>query len=207
MAPTDPTARVYLTDREEARERLKKSVDALTHEASLQVKMQQEPLKMLGGASAVGAVLGLVIGRQFRRSRKIYVDAASPVKHQKGLIKAQKNQKGSAAGGALMATIGTLAFKTLTDRVIAPRLESLADRLLTQAGQEKGASAPASQAPPTAATATRSYAQQAPAEGSAPPAPLPQTHAGQVPIPPSQVEAKAKGSEIAPSEMANPNRR
>ncbi|MFC6660175.1 hypothetical protein [Deinococcus multiflagellatus] len=90
--------RVYITEREEARERLKASVDALTREASLQVKMQQEPLKMLGGASAVGAVLGLVVGRQFRRSRKIYVDAQSPVKHQKALVKAQQKQKGGGVG-------------------------------------------------------------------------------------------------------------
>ncbi|PTA69032.1 hypothetical protein [Deinococcus arcticus] len=202
------TERVYITEREEARERLKASVDALTREASLQVKMQQEPLKMLGGASAVGAVLGLVIGRQLRRSRKVYVDAQSPVKHQKALVKAQQKGKGGGGvGGALVATVGTLAFKTLTDKVIAPRLETLADSLMTRAGQAQGAASPVSKAPASAATATRSYAQQAPAERSAPPAMPPQAHAGQVPTPPSQVQAKAEGSAIAPEEMANPNQR
>ncbi|WP_221088336.1 hypothetical protein [Deinococcus aquaedulcis] len=209
-------SRVYITEREEARERLKASVDALTREASLQVKMQQEPLKMLGGASAVGAVLGLVVGRQFRRSRKIYVDAQSPVKHQKALVKAQQKQKGGGVGGALVATLGTLAVKTLTDKVIAPRLETLAESLMARAGQPQetnpaGKASTAdkapSKAPATVGTATLSYAQQAPAERSAPPAMAPQAHAGQVPTPPSQVQAKAEGSAIAPEEMANPNLR
>lgn len=126
-----------LTEREEARERLKASLDALAERASLQVQMQKEPVKMLGGASAVGAVIGLVIGRQFRRSKKIYVDAASPEKHQKALVKAQSAQKGGGGvGGALIATLGTLAVKTLTDRVLAPKLEELAQNLLEKSGEE-----------------------------------------------------------------------
>ncbi len=126
-----------LTDREEARERLKASIDALADRANLQLQMQKEPAKMLGGASAVGAVIGLVIGRQFRRSKKIYVDAESPVKHQQALIKAQKADKGGVGGvgGALVATLGTLAVKTLTDRVLAPKLEELANSLLEKAGE------------------------------------------------------------------------
>lgn len=215
----------YLTEREEARERLKNSVDALTQQASLQVNLQKDPLKMLGGASAVGAVIGMVVGRQFRRSRKIYVDAASPAKHQKALIKAQKSGKGG-VGGALVATLGTLAVKTVMDRVVTPRLEQLADNLLEKSGQPAGATRAAPQ--PTRTPAARpqatggtvsfiktpaqspapaqSYAQQAPAEGSVPPAPAP-AHPGMKPAPASHVEAKAVGSPIAPDEMGNPNRR
>ncbi|MFW8627726.1 hypothetical protein [Deinococcus sp. ME38] len=215
----------YLTEREEARERLKNSVDALTQQASLQVNLQKDPLKMLGGASAVGAVIGMVVGRQLRRSRKIYVDAASPAKHQKALIKAQKSGKGG-VGGALVATLGTLAVKTVMDRVVTPRLEQLADNLLEKSGQPAGATRAAPQ--PTRAPAARpqatggtisfiktpaqspapaqSYAQQAPAEGSVPPAPAP-AHPGMKPAPASHVEAKAVGSPIAPDEMGNPNRR
>ena len=93
-------------------------MDALTQQASLHAQMQKDPLKMLGGASAVGALMGIVVGRQFRRSRKIYVDAQSPAKHQKALMKAQKNQKGGGGvGGALVATLGTLAVKTLMDKI------------------------------------------------------------------------------------------
>ena len=94
-----------LTEREAARARLKASVDVLAERANLQVQMQKEPLKMIGGASAVGAVLGMVVGRQFRRSKKIYVDAASPIKHQKALMKAQKKQGGQSVGGALVAAL------------------------------------------------------------------------------------------------------
>ncbi|ANE44135.1 hypothetical protein [Deinococcus puniceus] len=125
-----------LSERDENRARLKASIDALTEQASLQVNLQKEPLKMLGGASAVGAVLGMVVGRQFRRSKKIYVDAASPVKHQKALMKVQKGQKSKGGiGSALIATLSTLAVKTLTDKVITPRLEGMANSMLDRAGQ------------------------------------------------------------------------
>ncbi|GGS18491.1 hypothetical protein [Deinococcus knuensis] len=231
----------YLTEREEARERLKNSVDALTEQASLQVNMQKDPLKMLGGASAVGAVIGMVVGRQFKRSRKVYVDASSPAKHQKALIKAQKSQKGGGVGGALVATLGTLAFKTVMDRVITPRLEELADNLLEKSGQGAGngqatrpaarsvqtplgsaapavnftkrPASPATTGPATPASPAQgaaqaqSYAQQAPAEGSVPPALGAPAHPGVKPAPASHVEAKAVGSPIAPDEMGNPNRR
>ena len=82
-----------LTEREAARERLKESLDVLAERANLQVQMQKEPVKMLGGASAVGAVIGLLIGTQVKRTKKIYVDAGSPVKHQKALVKAQKSRR------------------------------------------------------------------------------------------------------------------
>ncbi|WP_288482495.1 hypothetical protein [uncultured Deinococcus sp.] len=131
----------YRTEQEEARERLKQSIDALAERANLQVQMQKEPLKMLGGASAVGALVGMVVGRQFRRSKKIYVDAESPLKHQKELVRAQKKQQGQSVGGALAATLATLAVKTLTDRVLSPKLEQLASGMLEKAGQapESGA--------------------------------------------------------------------
>ncbi|ALW89215.1 hypothetical protein [Deinococcus actinosclerus] len=209
----------YLTEREEARQRLQQSVDALTQQASLHVQMQKDPLKMLGGASAVGALMGIVVGRQFRRSRKIYVDAESPAKHQKALIKAQKTQKGGGGvGGALVATLGTLAVKTLMDKVITPRLETLADGLLDKAGHPRDrADQPAQRGPggqvspsvssgvgaftrTTPAASAQSYTQQAPAEGSAAPAPT-------ASAPVSTVKAAAEGSPIAPDDLSNPNRR
>lgn len=231
----------YRDEREEARARLKASVDALTERANLQVQMQKEPLKMLGGASAVGTLLGIVVGRQFRRSKKIYVDAASPSKHQKALIKAQQGQKGKGGvGGALVATLGTLAFRTLNDKVIAPKLEEFANGLLDRAGQPgtgqkagqgSGAQAtrPAAKAPvtprpvagPTAgqggaasflkrpapagaqSPASLSYAQQS-VDSTVAAAPA---HPGELPTPPSVVEAKAQGTPIAPEEKANPNLR
>ncbi|PNY80105.1 hypothetical protein [Deinococcus koreensis] len=240
-----------LTEREEARERLRASIDALTERASLQVQMEKEPLKMLGGASAVGALLGMVVGRQFRRSRKIYVDAASPVKHQKALIRAQNNKSGSSVGGALVATLGTLALKTLTEKVITPRLEGYANGLLERSGQAPAggsgkagtpgpqasravtspaaafearrstplaaslapASAPSS--PPAVSPARASDTASTPAglapvtgaPATAPATGTPAAHAGVLPHPPSQVEAKAQGSVIDPEQMANPNRR
>lgn len=225
------------SERDEARARLKASVDALTEQASLQVQMQKDPLKMLGGASAVGALVGIAVGRQFRRSKKIYVDATSPAKHQKALIKAQhKRQGGKGVGGALVATLTTLAFRTLNERVLTPKLEEIAGGLMEKAGQEPGkggqaapkktatrsaASAPASSGgaasflkrPDSAATPGKStYGEQsldqAAATGSpsVPVAAAP-SHVGVLPTPRSTVEAKAQGTPIAPDEKANPNLR
>ncbi|GHF32542.1 hypothetical protein HNQ07_000389 [Deinococcus metalli] len=209
-----PDAPLTMTEREAAREQLRASIDALADQANLHVQMQKDPLKMLGGASAVGALLGIVVGRQFRRSRRIYVDAESPVKHQKALIKAQKSQSGGGGiGGALIATLGTLAVKTLTDRVITPRLEGFAESLLDKAGTPQTGARPATPPRPDGAPArpaapvvpvppVSAASQTAPAASA--PAP---THPGVLPHPPSVVEAKAQGSVIPPEQMANPNRR
>lgn len=213
----------YMTEQEEARARLKASIDALTEQASLQAQMQKEPLKMLGGASAVGAVLGLVVGRQFRRSKKIYVDADSPLKHQKALVKAQnKQQGGSSVGGALLATLGTLAVRTVMDKVVSPRLEEVASGLLDKAGQpasrpvrpqEQSAPKPVL-APANAAPTTVTPAAPRPADSflktpapSSTPAPPQAAHVGVIPMPESKVEAKAVGTPIAEADRVNPNAR
>jgi hypothetical protein len=127
-----------MTDRDEARARLKSSIDALADQANMQLKMQKEPLKMLGGATGVGLALGVLVGRNFRRSRKIYVDAASTRKEQKALTKAQGKSGGGSVGGAILATVATLGFKVLQERVIAPRLGEIADRLLDRSAQHSG---------------------------------------------------------------------
>ncbi|WP_104990950.1 hypothetical protein [Deinococcus sp. NW-56] len=226
------------SERDEARARLKASVDALTEQASLQVQMQKDPLKMLGGASAVGALVGMAVGRQFRRSKKIYVDATSPAKHQKALIKAQhKQQGGKGIGGALVATLTTLAFKTLNERVLTPKLEEIAGGLMEKAGQEpgKGGSGQAvakpsprsSAATPTSSGGAASFLKrpepvgtagkptygeqslnQAVATGSpSVSAATAPSHVGVLPTPKSTVEAKAQGTPIAPHEKVNPNLR
>ena len=133
---TKPGAKPAPTNaqREEARARLKSSVDALAERTNMQLQMQKEPLKMLGGATGVGLALGVLVGRQFRRTRRVYVDAASTKKDQKALLKAQKKSGGNSIGGALLATAATLGFKILQERVIVPRLEELADRMMSQQG-------------------------------------------------------------------------
>lgn len=128
-----------MSDRDEARARLKSSVDALAEQANLQLKMQKEPLKMLGGATGVGVALGVLVGRSFRRSRRIYVDAASTSKEQKALAKAQTKGGGGSIGGAVLATVATLGFKVLQERVIAPRLGEFADKLLEKGGNAQPA--------------------------------------------------------------------
>ena len=127
-----------MSDRDDARARLKSSIDALADQANMQLKMQKEPLKMLGGATGVGLALGVLVGRNFRRSRKIYVDAASTKKEQKALTKAQSKSGGGSVGGAILATVATLGFKVLQERVIAPRLGEIADRLLDRSAQNSG---------------------------------------------------------------------
>ena len=125
-----------MSERDEARAKLKSSIDALADKANVQLKLQQEPIKMLGGATGVGLALGVLVGRSLRRSKRIYVDAASSKKDQKSLMKAQsKKGGGSGIGGAILATVATLGFKVLQERVIAPRLGEIADRLLEQSKQ------------------------------------------------------------------------
>lgn len=225
------------SERDEARARLKASVDALTEQASLQVQMQKDPLKMLGGASAVGALVGVAVGRQFRRSKKIYVDATSPAKHQKAFIKAQQRQQGGKGiGGALVATLTTLAFKALNERVLTPKLEEIAGGLMEKAGQEPGkgggaapqktaaraaASAPTSSGgaasflrrPESAATSGKpTYGEQSLDQAVTTGSPsvsaaTAPSHVGILPTPKSTVEAKAQGTPIAPDEKINPNLR
>lgn len=129
-----------MNERDEARAKLKSSIDTLVEQTNLQLKMQQEPLKMLGGATGVGLALGMLVGRSMRRSRRIYVDAASSKKDQKALTKAQ-SKKGGSVGNAVLATVATLGFRVLQERVIAPRLGDFADRLLEKSGSAGGNSA------------------------------------------------------------------
>ena len=126
-----------MNEREEARLRLQESVDNLGQEASLQVRMQREPLKMLGIATGVGAVIGILLGRSFKKTKKVYVDDTLSKKERKAFAKAQERFKGPGGniGGALLATLGTLAFKIVQDRLIVPKLEELAQNLNSQAGQ------------------------------------------------------------------------
>ena len=124
-----------MSERDEARARLKSSIDALADKVNVQLKMQQEPIRMLGGATGVGLALGVLVGRSLRRSKRIYVDAASSQKDQKSLMKAQGKKGGSGIGGAIFATVATLGFKVLQERVIAPRLGEFADRMMEQSKQ------------------------------------------------------------------------
>ncbi len=129
-------------ERRQQRERLSRAVDQLADQASLQVQMQKDPLKMLGGASGVGVALGLLLGLRFRRTRRVYVDANSTMKEQKAFAKAQTKvaKKGGGIGNALTGLIVTVGFKVLRDRILAPQLERLADNI-TQRADER-ASAP-----------------------------------------------------------------
>ncbi len=124
-----------MSERDEARARLKSSIDALADRANVQLKLQPEPIRMLGGATGVGLALGVLVGRSLRRSKRIYVDAASSKKDQKSLMKAKSKKGGGGIGGAIFATVVTLGFKVLQERVIAPRLGEFADRMMEQSKQ------------------------------------------------------------------------
>ncbi|MDO4263498.1 MAG: hypothetical protein Q4C67_04800 [Deinococcus sp.] len=172
QAPSDTgvryeEVRLPLTEKELARERLRAKVDVLTETASLKGQMQMEPLKMLGGASAVGAVLGLALGSQMKRTKKIYVDANSPAKYQKGLIKAQQKEKGGDLGGALVATLVTVGARALSNKLVRDRLQTLAEDLFAKAGQAPQEGQGQSAAPRTAAaSAQAAVARPAPSTSS-----------------------------------------
>ncbi len=140
---------VQVNEREAARLRLQQSVDNLTQEVSLHANMQKEPLKLLGVATGVGSVMGLLIGRSFSTTKKVYVNPELSKKDQKAFEKAQMLQKrnNTDIGGALVATLGTLAFKVLQERVLSPKLDEVAQNLMNKAADResgKGKPVPAS---------------------------------------------------------------
>lgn len=124
-----------MSEREEARIRLQESVDQLGEQASLHARMQREPLKMLGVATGVGALIGVVLGRSFSKTKRIYVDDTLSKKDQKAFAKAQARHKGATGGigGAILATAGTFAFRFLQERYLAPKLAELTENLLSRA--------------------------------------------------------------------------
>lgn len=125
-------------ERDAAREELRRSVDQLSDRANLYAQMQKDPLKVIGGASGVGLVLGLLLGSRVRRTRKIYVDATSHPKDQKAFAKAQlqmsRGGRGS-VGGALGAAVLSIAIRVLQDRVLRPQLERVADQINQKASE------------------------------------------------------------------------
>lgn len=134
-----------------AREQLRRSIDGLAERANLYGQMQKDPLKIIGGATGVGLVLGLLVGSRAKRTRRIYVDANSSKKEQNAFAKAQlRTARGGRGGigGALVAAATTIAIRVLQDRVLRPQLEQFADRLVEQ-GRARAAGQPA---PGTAAT-------------------------------------------------------
>lgn len=119
-----------MNEREAARQRLERAVNMLGNEASLKVQMQRDPVKVIGGATGVGLVLGALVGSQLRRTRKIYVDAYSTPQQQKAFAKAQARTQGQGSvGNKLIGLAITLGFKYLQDQVITPRLEAAAHSL------------------------------------------------------------------------------
>lgn len=125
-----------MRDKQDAREQLRRSVDLLANRANLYAQMQKDPLKMIGGASGVGLVLGVLVGRRFARTRKIFVRPEMSKKEQKAYEQSQKRahqaQQAASKGGlrgALLAAVTTLVVKTLQERVLAPQIERFADEL------------------------------------------------------------------------------
>lgn len=118
-----------------AREQLRRSIDGLAERANLYGQMQKDPLKIIGGATGVGLMLGLLVGSRAKRTRRVYVDANSTKKEQNALAKAQLKGAGGrrgGIGGALFAAATTIAIRVLQDRVLRPQLEQLTDRLMEQ---------------------------------------------------------------------------
>ncbi|MFD1730909.1 hypothetical protein ACFSC4_07180 [Deinococcus malanensis] len=132
-------------------------------------------------------------------------------------------------GGALVATLGTLAIRTLTQKVLTPKLEQLSDSMLHKAGQPGAAHpkavtktstvptvttpgmpvrvTPSSAGAATLSSTATSTTSSAAAGSDTSPAASFLKHPGVVPMPESHVEAKAVGTPIAPEERSNPNAR
>ncbi|WP_052326721.1 hypothetical protein [Deinococcus peraridilitoris] len=137
-----------MTEKRDAREELRRSVDALAYRTNLYAQMQKDPMKLIGGASGLGLLLGLLVGRRFPRTRTVYLRPDMSPREQKAytkaqmrLYKAQQKASKGGIGGALTAAVMTIAVKVLQERVLAPQIERLADQLNQKAEQARQPSA------------------------------------------------------------------
>ncbi|MBB6098496.1 hypothetical protein HNR42_001930 [Deinobacterium chartae] len=142
----------YAAERERAREQLRRSVDTLAEKTSLHLKLQRDPLKIVGGVAGGALILGTLLGRRGRKVKKVYVERAGsgPAKAAAVAAHGSKAQVAEQVGkqtvrattrgtlqGALVATLSTVLLRVLQEKVLAPNIERYADQLLARADQAR----------------------------------------------------------------------
>lgn len=114
-----------MTQTDDAKRHLEENLNALQESTSLHVKLQQDPLKKLGMAVGAGLVLGILIGRGTKKTRVVKVAGGKNVEQAKEAAASK-----GALSGVIITAVGGMLLKVLQEKVLAPKLEELADQLL-----------------------------------------------------------------------------
>jgi ElaB/YqjD/DUF883 family membrane-anchored ribosome-binding protein len=129
--------------REAARVRLQNSIDLLTEKTDLHLKMQVEPIKMIGGSAGGGFLLGFLLGRRGRKIKKVFVERAKVRNVKTGNTTeahfiSSDTQKG--IGAAITGILVTTLLKIAQEQFLSPFLERYTETLLekTKKDQKQG---------------------------------------------------------------------
>ncbi|WP_034337349.1 DUF883 C-terminal domain-containing protein [Deinococcus misasensis] len=114
-----------MTQSDEAKRHLEESLNTLQESTSLHVKLQQDPLKKIGVAVGAGLLLGVLIGRSTKKTKIVKVAGGKNVEQAKEAAASK-----GALSGVILTAVGGLVLKVLQEKVLAPKLEELADQLL-----------------------------------------------------------------------------
>lgn len=114
-----------MTQSDEAKRHLEESLNTLQESTSLHVKLQQDPLKKIGMAVGAGLLLGVMIGRSTKKTKIVKVAGGKNVEQAKEAAASK-----GALSGVILTAVGGLVLKVLQEKVLAPKLEELADQLL-----------------------------------------------------------------------------
>lgn len=114
-----------MTQSDEAKRHLEESLNTLQESTSLHVKLQQDPLKKIGMAVGAGLLLGVLIGRSTKKTKIVKVAGGKNVEQAKEAAASK-----GALSGVILTAVGGLVLKVLQEKVLAPKLEELADQLL-----------------------------------------------------------------------------
>lgn len=116
--------------RDQAKKRFQESVDLLVQKTDLHLKMQRQPLKMMGGSATGGFLFGFLFGRRGRKIQKVYVERGALQTSVKKKAETKKTPPWKGFQGAATGMLLTVFFNIVQEKLLAPFLERYADQLI-----------------------------------------------------------------------------
>jgi hypothetical protein len=126
--------------RDAAKLRLQESIDLLTEKTDLHLKMQVEPIKMIGGSIGGGFLTGFLLGRRGRKIKKVFVERGNVRNLKSGKpteahFVSSDNRKG--LGAAITGIVVTTVLKIAQEQFLSPFLERYTATLLEKTKKEQ----------------------------------------------------------------------